>query len=159
MDGRFDRMFSIGMLEHVGAKNYRTYFEVARKCLADDGLFLLHTIGSVLSTNRTDPWIAKYIFPNSMLPSSAQISHAIEGRFVIEDWHQFGADYDRTLMAWRDNIERAWPTLDARYDARFRRMWRYYLSSAAAGFRIRQSQLWQLVLSPHGVRGGYLAPR
>lgn len=157
--GRFDRMFSIGMLEHVGKKNYRTYFDIAHKCLAADGLFLLHTIGGVLSTNHTDPWIAKYIFPNSMIPSSAQISHAIEGRFVIEDWHQFGTDYDRTLLAWRDNIERAWPTLDARYDERFRRMWRYYLACAAAGFRTCQNQLWQIVLSPHGVRGGYIAPR
>ncbi len=157
--GRVERAFSIGMFEHVGAKNYRRYFEVARRSLADDGLFLLHTIGTNRSTNRTDPWIAKYIFPNSMLPSAAQITRACEGWFVIEDWHNFGADYDRTLLAWRANFDAAWPALAARYDERFRRMWRYYLSAAAASFRSRRNQLWQIVLSPRGVRGGYRAPR
>lgn len=159
LDERFDRVLSIGMFEHVGVKNYRTYFEVARRCTADDGLFLLHCIGSNVSTDRTDPWIEKYIFPNSMLPSAAQVTHAAEGLFVIEDWHNFGADYDRTLMAWRANFDAAWPQLESRYDERFRRMWRFYLSASAATFRARRDQLWQLVLSPHGVHGGYRAPR
>ena len=158
-DGRFDHGFSLGMFEHVGVKNYRRYFEVARRCLRDDGLFLLHTIGSNVSVSHTDPWIARYIFPNSMLPSAAQLAHACEGLFVIEDWHGFGTDYDRTLQAWRDNVERAWPTLPARYDERFRRMWRYYLAASMATFRTRRSQLWQCVMSPHGVPGGYVAPR
>ncbi|BDU17031.1 cyclopropane fatty acyl phospholipid synthase [Lysobacter auxotrophicus] len=156
---RFDRSFSLGMFEHVGVKNYRTYFEVAQRCLVDDGLFLLHTIGTNRSVRHTDPWIGKYIFPNSMLPSAAQIAQASEGLFVLEDWHNFGADYDRTLQAWRANVERAWPQLDARYDERFRRMWRFYLSASMATFRSRHSQLWQLVLSPKGVPGGYVAPR
>ena len=159
LDERFDRVFSIGMFEHVGVKNYRRYLEVVRRCLADDGLFVLHTIGSNVSTNHTDPWIEKYIFPNSMIPSAAQITQAVEDLFVIEDWHNFGADYDRTLMAWRANFDVAWPRLQARYDERFRRMWRYYLSASAATFRARRNQLWQIVLSPRGVRGGYLAPR
>jgi cyclopropane-fatty-acyl-phospholipid synthase len=159
VDERFDRVFSIGMFEHVGVKNYRTYFDVNRRCLHDDGLALLHCIGSNASTNHTDPWIAKYIFPNSMLPSAAQISAAREDLFVIEDWHNFGADYDPTLMAWRTNFERAWPQLQARYGERFYRMWRFYLSASAATFRARRDQLWQIVLSPHGVNGGYLAPR
>ena len=159
LDERFDRSFSLGMFEHVGVKNYRTYFEVARRCLGDDGLFLLHTIGTNRSVHHTDPWIGKYIFPNSMLPSAAQITQASEGLFVLEDWHNFGADYDRTLQAWRANVERAWPALDARYDERFRRMWRFYLAGSMATFRARHSQLWQLVLSPKGVPGGYVAPR
>lgn len=159
LDERFDRAFSLGMFEHVGVKNYRTYFDVARRCLDDDGLFLLHTIGTNRSVKHTDPWIGKYIFPNSMLPSAAQIAEASEGLFVLEDWHSFGTDYEKTLRAWRDNIERAWPTLDARYDERFRRMWRFYLSSSMATFRTRRSQLWQVVLSPRGVPGGYVAPR
>ncbi len=159
LDERFDAVFSLGMFEHVGVKNYRTYFEVARRCVAEDGLFLLHSIGTNVSTVATDPWIDKYIFPNSMLPSAAQITAASEGLFVLEDWHNFGADYERTLNAWRDNVERAWPQLDARYDERFRRMWRYYLAASIAVFRARQAQLWQLVLSPEGVRGGYVAPR
>jgi cyclopropane-fatty-acyl-phospholipid synthase len=152
-------VFSIGMFEHVGVKNYRTYFDVARRCTSDDGLFVLHCIGSNVSSNHTDPWIAKYIFPNSMIPSAEQIAAASEGVFVTEDWHNFGADYDRTLMAWRANFDRAWGTLSARYDERFRRMWRFYLSASAAVFRARRDQLWQVVMSPRGVRGGYRAPR
>ena len=159
LDERFDRIVSVGMFEHVGVRNYPHYFDVARRCLVDGGLFLLHTIGANVSRNHTDPWIAKYIFPNSMLPSAAQVTAALEGRFVIEDWHNFGADYDRTLQAWRDNIERAWDALPTRYDERFRRMWRYYLAGSMAAARARLLQLWQLVLSPHGVPGGYVAPR
>lgn len=159
LDEPFDRILSVGMFEHVGVKNYRTYFEVALRCLPDDGMFLLHTIGGNHSVNHTDPWIGRYIFPNSMLPSAAQITDAIEELFVIEDWHNFGTDYDRTLQAWRANIDSAWDSLPARYDERFRRMWRYYLASSMAAFRARRIQLWQLVLSPRGVRGGYIAPR
>jgi cyclopropane-fatty-acyl-phospholipid synthase len=163
-DSSFDRIFSIGMFEHVGAKNYRAYFEVARRCLRNDeatggGLFLLHCIGSNVSLRHTDPWIARHIFPNSMLPSAAQIAGNSEGLFVIEDWHGFGTDYDRTLQAWRDNIEAAWDLLPPRYDERFRRMWRFYLAASMATFRARRAQLWQLVLSPHGVPGGYAALR
>ena len=159
LDESFDRVFSIGMFEHVGVKNYKTYFDVARRCTADDGLFVLHCIGSNVSSNHTDPWIAKYIFPNSMIPSAEQIAAASEGVFVTEDWHNFGADYDRTLMAWRANFDRGWAALSSRYGERFRRMWRFYLSASAAVFRARRNQLWQLVMSPRGVRGGYRAPR
>lgn len=159
LDEPFDAAFSLGMFEHVGVKNYAAYFDVARRCVPPDGLFLLHTIGGNRSVRHTDPWIARYIFPNSMLPSAAQIAQAIEGRFVLEDWHNFGPDYDRTLQAWRANVEAAWERLDARYDERFRRMWRFYLAASMATFRSRRSQLWQLVLSPRGVPGGYVAPR
>jgi cyclopropane-fatty-acyl-phospholipid synthase len=155
IDERFDRIYSIGMFEHVGVKNYRKYFDVIHRCLADDGLTLLHTIGGNTSSNHTDPWIAKYIFPNSMIPSAAQISAAAEHDFVLEDWHGFGPHYDRTLMAWIDNFDRAWPELSSRYDERFRRMWHYYLSASAATFRSRRDQLWQIVFSPRGVPGGY----
>ena len=159
---RFDRIASVGMFEHVGAKNYAHFFDVARRCLADDGpdqgLFLLHTIASNVSVTHTDPWIDRYIFPNSMLPSAAQMARGCEGRFVLEDWHGFGPDYDRTLQAWRSNVEAAWPSLPD-YDERFRRMWRFYLSASMALFRARRAQLWQLVLSPHGIPGGYEAVR
>lgn len=159
IDGRFDAVYSIGMFEHVGVKNYEDYFQTVRRLLPADGLSLLHTIGSNVSATHTDPWIAKYIFPNSMLPSAQQIARASEGLFVIEDWHNFGADYDTTLQAWRSNVEAAWDRLDARYDERFRRMWRFYLSASMATFRSRRSQLWQIVMSPEGVPGGYVAPR
>ena len=155
----FDSIMSIGMFEHVGGKNYREYFEVARRCLKDGGLFLLHSIGTNQSPGRPDPWIEKYIFPNSMIPAGSQVATALEGLFVVEDWHNFGADYDRTLMAWRANVDAAWPELSKRYDERFGRMWRFYLAVSAAVFRSRRDQLWQLTLSPHGVPGGYRVPR
>ena len=162
-EAAFDRVFSLGMFEHVGVKNYDTFFDVALRCLSPDapdgGLFVLQTIGGRRSVDHTDPWIARYIFPNSMLPSAKQIAEAVEGRFVIEDWHSFGADYDRTLQAWRANIERSWDRLPSRYDERFRRMWRFYLCASMASFRARKIQLWQVVLSPQGVPGGYVAPR
>ena len=156
---RFDRVFSIGMFEHVGVRNYRRYFELVRSLLSGDGLFLLHSIGSNISRHRTDPWIARHIFPNSMLPSACQIADACEGLFVIEDWHNFGTDYDLTLQAWRDNIESAWDRLPPRYDERFRRMWRYYLAASMASFRTRRIQLWQVLMSPRGVPGGIVVPR
>ncbi len=159
LDGQFDRIISIGMFEHVGYKNYRAYFEKAASLLAPGGLMLLHTIGGHSSTSHGDPWSEKYIFPNGMLPSVAQIGKAIEGLFVMEDWHNFGADYDRTLMAWHERFVAAWPRLRDQYDERFYRMWRYYLNVFAALFRARNISLWQVVLSPHGVPGGYTSVR
>jgi cyclopropane-fatty-acyl-phospholipid synthase len=160
LDGQFDRIISIGMFEHVGYKNYRAYFEKTAKLLRPEGLFLLHTIGGHVSTTHGDPWSEKYIFPNGMLPSIAQIGKAIEGVFAMEDWHNFGADYDRTLIAWRDRFDAAWPSLRGdKYDDRFQRMWRYYLSVFAALFRARDLSLWQVVLSPRGVPGGYRSIR
>ena len=158
IQGRFDRIVSLGMFEHVGGKNYRTYFDVARRCLRPDGLFLLHTIGKNRSESPPDPWIDRYIFPNGALPSLAQIARAAEGRFLIEDVHNFGADYDRTLMAWYRNFEAHWPELAARYDERFRRMWRYYLLSCAGTFRARETQLYQVVLGGLGRSGRYDRP-
>jgi cyclopropane-fatty-acyl-phospholipid synthase len=152
---QFDRIVSIGMFEHVGHKNYREYMGVANRCLKDDGLFLLHTIGKNLSHTMTDPWIDKYIFPNGGLPTLGQIMDATEALFVVEDVHNFGADYDRTLMAWHQNFERHWPTFESQYGERFYRMWRYYLLSSAGAFRAREIHLWQLVMSKQGVLGGY----
>jgi cyclopropane-fatty-acyl-phospholipid synthase len=159
LDEPFDASMSIGMFEHVGSKNYREYFEVARRCLKGDGLSLLHCIGTNYAPGRPDPWIEKYIFPNSMIPAASQVTAALEGLFVVEDWHNFGGDYDRTLTAWRANFDAAWPELSTSYDERFRRMWHFYLAVSAAVFRSRRDQLWQLTLSPHGVPGGYRVPR
>ena len=159
LEGRFEHVVSIGMFEHVGAKNYRTYFRKAAEVLADDGLFLLHTIGGNEPANRTDPWIERYIFPNGVIPSSHQVTKAFEGLFVLEDWHNFGPDYDRTLMAWQENFERAWGELQQQYSDRFRRMWHYYLNCSAASFRARDNQVWQLVLSKQGIPGGRIFPR
>lgn len=155
----FDAVVSLGMFEHVGYKNYQQYMRIVASVLKDDGLFLLHTIGGRRSLTTSDPWIGKYIFPNSMLPSIKQIGAAIEGSFIMEDWHNFGADYDKTLMQWYKNFEAAWPKLKDNYDQTFYRMWKLYLLSCAAGFRSRNIQLWQVVLAKKGIRGGYRSIR
>jgi len=155
----FDNIVSIGMFEHVGYKNYSQYMKVARRCLKDDGLFLLHTIGGNKSVVSVDPWMDKYIFPGGMLPSIKQIAKAIEGKFVMEDWHNFGADYDKTLMCWFENFSENWETIKDNYDDRFFLMWKYYLLSCAGAFRARGNQLWQIVLSKNGVKGGYISVR
>ncbi|MEX2516591.1 MAG: cyclopropane fatty acyl phospholipid synthase [Gammaproteobacteria bacterium] len=155
---RFDHIVSVGMFEHVGHKNYRRYMEVAARCLKDGGLFLLHTIGKHSNTLVTDPWISRYIFPNGEIPSLEQVGRAINNIFVLEDLHNFGADYDRTLMAWYRNFHAAWPSLRANYNERFYRIWKYYLNSCAGAFRARSLQLWQLVLSKPGCIKGYRRP-
>lgn len=159
IDEKFDHIVSIGMFEHVGLKNYRDFLKIVHKSLNDDGLFLLHTIGAINSKNEVNTWIDKYIFPGGMLPSIQQISKSIEGLFIIEDLHNFGAYYDNTLMAWHKNFENNWDKIKLNYDERFHRMWRYYLLSCAAGFRTRNLQLWQIVLSKNGVPGGYKSIR
>lgn len=157
---KFDRIVSVGMIEHVGYKNYRTFFETAHKCLIDDGLFLLHTIGNTVSEKTIDAWTEKYIFPNGMIPSITQLGKAMENLFVMEDWHSFGADYDRTLMAWLHNFELNWDKIKDEYSERFYRMWKYFLTSAAGSFRARvRKQLWQIVLSKNGIAGGYQSVR
>lgn len=155
LKGKFDHIVSLGMFEHVGCKNYKNYMKVVHRCLKDGGLFLLHTIGGNKSVKFTDPWIAKYIFPNSMLPSIKQIAESIEGLFVMEDWHNFSAYYDNTLMAWWNNFNKSWPKLKKNYSEKFYRMWNYYLLACAGSFRCRKNQLWQVVLSKKGVVGGY----
>ncbi|UCQ59097.1 cyclopropane fatty acyl phospholipid synthase [Edwardsiella piscicida] len=159
LHARYDRIVSVGMFEHVGPKNYDAYFAVARRNLKDDGLFLLHTIGANHTTPDVDPWINKYIFPNGCLPSLRHIADASEARFVMEDWHNLGADYDRTLMAWQQRFNAAWPQLKANYSARFFRMFNYYLAACAGAFRARDIQLWQVLFSPQGVCGGLRVAR
>ena len=151
----FDRIISIGMFEHVGPRNYRTYMKVVHRYLTSDGLFLLHTIAGNSSVSSTDPWINKYIFPNSILPSPKQITSAAEGVFVLEDWHSFGQYYDKTLMTWYGNFTKNWDKIKDTYDQRFYRMWTYYLLSCAGSFRSRRNQLWQIVFSKKGIQGGY----
>jgi len=157
---KFDRIVSVGMIEHVGYKNYKTFFEVANKCMKDDGLFLLHTIGSIKSVKTHDLWTNKYIFPNGMLPSVAQLGKAIENLFVMEDWHNFGIDYDKTIMAWFNNFVTNWDKIKNKYSDRFFRMWKYFLLASAGSFRSRsRDQLWQIVLSKYGIPGGYQSVR
>jgi cyclopropane-fatty-acyl-phospholipid synthase len=157
---RYDRIVSIGMLEHVGWKNYRRYMQAAHGVLRDGGLMLLHSITVPRSQVATDAWTERYIFPNSMLPSLAQLGKAADGLFLLEDLHGFGADYDPTLLAWNGNVERHWGELAPTYGERFRRMWRYYLLTSAGSFRARALQVWQMVLAKdRGVPGGYVPVR
>lgn len=149
----YDRIVSVGMFEHVGPKNYDTYFSVVDRCLKPDGLFLLHTIGSNQTGLSVDPWINKYIFPNGCLPSIRQIASVSESRLIMEDWHNFGSDYDKTLMAWHQRFNQAWPGLSSNYTPRFRRMFNYYLCACAGAFRARDIELWQVLFS-RGAEGG-----
>ncbi len=154
---RFDRIVSVGMLEHVGAKNYRNYMEIVARCLQDDGVALCQTIAGNWSTTYTDPWITRYIFPNSMLPSAAQVTRAAEKLFVLEDVQNLGADYEKTLLAWERNFSRSWDRFKGRYGERFCRMWRYYLLTCAGAFRARDLQVFQFLFSKGG--GRYLPAR
>ncbi|MEL4013440.1 cyclopropane fatty acyl phospholipid synthase [Dryocola clanedunensis] len=157
LNEQFDRIVSVGMFEHVGPKNYATYFNVVDRNLKPDGIFLLHTIGSNKTDNNVDPWIDKYIFPNGCLPSVRQIAEASESHFVMEDWHNFGADYDKTLMAWHERFHASWPEIADNYSERFKRMFSYYLNACAGAFRARDIQLWQVVFS-RGIENGLRVP-
>jgi cyclopropane-fatty-acyl-phospholipid synthase len=150
VEGKYDAVISIGIMEHVGYKNYPTYMQVVDRCLKEDGVAFIHTIGANESLTAADPWSHKYIFPNGQLPSIAQLGKAMERKFVMEDWHNIGPDYDKTLMAWNANFERGWPGLKDKYGERFYKMWRYYLLSSAGGFRARSEQLWQIVFTRAG---------
>lgn len=158
LDRQFDRIVSVGMFEHVGPKNYATYFKVVDRNLKPDGIFLLHTIGANKTNSDVDPWINKYIFPNGCLPSVRHIADVSEPHFIVEDWHNIGADYDLTLMAWYQRFLTAWPQLAGNYDERFKRMFTYYLNVCAGAFRARDIQLWQVVFT-RGAEGGLRVAR
>lgn len=149
--GRFDRVVSIGMLEHVGWRNHRNFMEVVHRCLAPEGIAVLHTIGSNESQKHGIPFFEKYVFPNAASPSITQLGRAMENLFVLEDVHNIGPDYNPTLLAWWKNFEAGYDTLDkTKYDRRFWRMWRFYLLAAAGAVAARESQLWHLVLTHVG---------
>jgi cyclopropane-fatty-acyl-phospholipid synthase len=155
LTGQYEKIVSVGMFEHVGQKNYRIFFDTVSRLLKPGGIFLLHTIGTEAAAGATDPWIDRYIFPNGHIPDLREIATAIEGRLIMEDWHNFGPDYDRTLMAWASNFSARWPEIRTRYGDRFFRMWRYYLLGCAGYFRARQGQLWQIVLTRADRRNSY----
>jgi len=147
---KFDAVVSVGMIEHVGYKNHRKFMKIVNRCLKDDGLFLLHTISRNTSVKNNNPWIEKYIFPNSMLPSANQLTKSAEGIFILKDWHTFGTDYDKTLMAWHKNFNQNWDKIKSNYNERFHRMWNFYLLSCAGAFRVHSNQLWQILFSKVG---------
>jgi cyclopropane-fatty-acyl-phospholipid synthase len=148
--GTFDAVVSIGLMEHVGWKNYRGYMQLVDRLLAPGGVAFVHTIGGNVPRSHIEPWFDKYIFPNAVLPTLARLATAMEGIFIPEDVHNIGEHYDRTLMAWWHNFDAAWPTLRARYGDTFYRRWKYYLLSCAGAFRARSQQLYQLVMTRPG---------
>jgi len=148
--GTFDRVASIGMMEHVGPKNHRHVMEIVHKRLVDDGIAVIHTIANNRSRRHGTPFVEKYIFPNAVAPSLAQLGKATEGLFVVEDLHNIGPDYERTLLAWWENFDRAYPELKDKYDQRFYRLWNFYLLAAAGASRARDGQLYHLVLTKIG---------
>ncbi len=147
---KYDAIFSLGMFEHVGKKNYREFMDVVFRHLKEKGLFLLHTIGSS-QRGAIDPWINKYIFPGAHIPTIAEIDRAVDGRFIEHDFHNFGLYYARTAQEWATRFEKGWKKLKAlkpkNYNERFYRMWKYYLNIGASSFYSGRNQLWQLVYS------------
>ena len=143
----FDRVVSIGVLEHVGYKNHRDFMQIVSNHLKDDGLALLHTIGDSVSTTTTEPWVDKYIFPGGQIPSLQQLSSSWENILTIQDLHNIGLDYDLTLMSWHENFKQSWPELKDKYGEDFYRLWEYYLLSCAGSFRSGYLQLWQMVFT------------
>jgi len=158
LTGRFDRIVSVGMMEHVGPKNFREFFEKCHELLADDGIMLHHLITSTESQSNTDPFFNRYIFPGGVIPSPGQITAAAEKLFVLEDVHNFGPHYDTTLMHWFKNVNAKWSEIP-QYDLRFKRMWNYYLLASAAGFRARNLHLNQYVFRKGGALTPYLPVR
>jgi cyclopropane-fatty-acyl-phospholipid synthase len=147
LSGIFDHVVSLGMFEHVGSKNYRTYMEIVHRRLKRGGLFYLNTIGANQTSYAVDRWINTHIFPGGMFPSIRQIGASIEGLFHVEELQNWGTYYDKTLMAWYRNFDENWGKLQSRYGERFYRMWKYYLLASAGAFRAREIQDWHVVLS------------
>ena len=161
---QYDAVVSIGMIEHVGWQNYDEFMKVVCRTMKDDGLALVHSIVGLKNKLVGDLWVTKYIFPGGLIPSLPQLSNSVQTTsLVIEDIHNFGAHYDKTLMMWYHlfvgnleviNKQRVENGKDELTDV-FVRMWRYYLLSCAGAFRARNLQLYQMVLSKKGVVGGY----
>lgn len=149
--GSYDAVVSIGMLEHVGWKNHRALMEVVHRCLRPEGVAVLHTIGANYAQRHGIPFFEKHVFPNAASPSIGQLGKAIDNLLVLEDLHNIGPDYHPTLIAWWNNFEAGYPSLDhAKYDRRFYRMWRFYLFAGAGSVAARDSQLYHLVLTHKG---------
>jgi cyclopropane-fatty-acyl-phospholipid synthase len=152
--GTFDRVVSIGCLEHIGHRNHRRFFETIRSRLARSGYALVHSIGVCQTEYRGGRFLDKYVFPLVNLPSMAQIGRAIDGLFILDDVQNIGVDYERTLLEWHARFQQAWPELQHRYgallDGRFKRMFDFYLLTSAGFVRSRRAQVWQMVLTPPG---------
>ncbi len=147
VEGRFDRIVSVGMFEHVGLGNYETFFQTCRERLADDGVMLLHTIGCSDEPSVTNPWITRYIFPGGHLPSLSDILKAVErSGLVVADVEVLRLHYAETLRAWRTAFMARRDEAVGMFDERFCRMWEYYLAMSETAFRYEQVVVFQLQL-------------
>ncbi len=155
LDEGFDRIVSVGMFEHVGHRYYRDFFDVANRCLRDDGLFLLHTVGYA-QEDVINPWYDKHVMPGVAFPALSQIVRHTEEHFVLEDYHNWrGSHYDQTLMAWFERFDAAWGELEQKYGETFYRMWKLYLQGCAGAFRADRMRVWQLVFAKPSRRTVY----
>ena len=146
--GRFDRIVSVGMFEHVGVGFYDTYFRKCAQLLADDGVFLLHAIGRSSSPAVTNPWIAKYIFPGGYIPALSEVLPAIErARLVVTDVEILQLHYAETLKAWRARFLAHREQAERLYDERFVRMWEFYLASSEMAFRESDMVVFQIQMA------------
>ena len=146
--GRYDRIVSVGMFEHVGLPNYHRYFEAIKKQLAPDGVALVHTIGCFTDTGGANPWLERYIFPGSDCPLLSDIHRAIEAVGLISaDIEVLRLHYAWTLSAWLDRLQQHRQEISARWGDRFYRMWEFYLAACSASFRWRDTVVFQIQLS------------
>ena len=133
--GRFDRIVSVGMFEHVGPPHYRTFFRQCRNLLAEDGVMLLHTIGRMGGPGTTDAWTSKYIFPGGYIPALSEIVRASEtAKLIAADVETLRLHYAHTIQHWYDRTVARRADIEALYDERFFRMWQFYLAGALTSF-------------------------
>jgi cyclopropane-fatty-acyl-phospholipid synthase len=148
LENTFDRVVSVGMFEHVGVKDYGTFFNVVRRSLKDDGIAVLHSIGRLDGKSPTNPWFAKYIFPGSYVPSLAEVLPVIEkSHLIVTDIEILRLHYADTLAAWRARFLAHRKDAEAVLGDRFCRMWEFYLASAEAGFRYGGLMVFQVQLA------------
>jgi cyclopropane-fatty-acyl-phospholipid synthase len=148
VSGTFDRIVSVGMFEHVGLAFYGAFFQTVRRLLADDGVALIHTIGSPDVPGPTNAWIRKYIFPGGHIPSLSDIApHVERAGLVLTDLETLGPHYALTLRAWRENFMARRDEAKALFDERFCRMWEFYLAMSEAAFRTDDITIFQLQLA------------
>ena len=149
--GQYDAVVSVGMMEHVGWKNHRNFYEVIHRCLKPEGIAVVHTIAANHDQFHGIPFFEKYVFPNAASPSLAQMAKAADDILVIEDVPNIGPDYRPTLLAWWDNFDANYHTLNQqKYDRKFYLMWRFYLLAAAGAVAARESQLFHMVMTRMG---------
>jgi len=148
LEGRFDRIVSVGMFEHVGVNHYLDFFDRVRDLLKPDGVAVIHSIGRFDGPTATNPFIAKYIFPGGYIPALSEVFPAVEEKgLLVTDVEILRLHYAMTLRHWRQRFRGAWHTAVARYGERFCRMWEFYLAGSETGFRYENLMVFQLQLA------------